>query len=65
MQSDRHPDHPTRERIVLPADRPVTSEEIRRRRELFRNAHELRKEIGPIDIRTDELIRESRDEDLI
>ncbi|MSQ14497.1 MAG: hypothetical protein EXR50_01350 [Dehalococcoidia bacterium] len=41
---------------------PATSEEITRRRALFKEAMHLREEIGPIGVSTAELIREDRDE---
>lgn len=51
-------------KIKLPPIKPVTAEEIRRRRRLFDEAMRLREEIGPIGATTDELVREVREEDL-
>jgi hypothetical protein len=40
----------------------VTPEDIARRRKLFKELEEIRKRIGPLDIDTNELIREIRGE---
>lgn len=49
-------------RVTLPASKPVTDAERRRRQELFAETMRLRDEIGPIDAPTFELVREGRDE---
>jgi hypothetical protein len=51
---------PTVPRVVLPPLRPPSPEEIERRRILFARAMALRAEIGPIGIRTDELVHLAR-----
>jgi len=50
----------TTPRIELPAFRPITPEEIRRRRVLFAKVMALREEIGLIGVPADELLREAR-----
>ena len=60
-------DHPspavtTLPRIALPADEPITPEEIERRRSLFAKVFALREEIGPIGVRSDDLVHQARDE---
>ena len=62
-----HDDRPaaagtTLPKIELPPFKPVTPEEIERRRAIVARIRALREEIGPIGIRADELIRQVRDE---
>ncbi len=49
-------------RIELPPLIPASPEEIERRRVLFERTIALRDKIGPIGIRTDELIHQVREE---
>ena len=49
-------------RLTLPVIPRATPEEVERRRQLFAEAMALREEIGPIGIRTEDLIRELRAE---
>jgi len=55
--------NPPLPRLVLPLLEPPSPEEIARRRALFDRVMALREEIGPIGVRTDELVRQARDED--
>jgi len=47
-------------RIELPPFKPITPEEIERRRRLFAKVMALRDEIGVIGVPADELLREAR-----
>ena len=47
---------------LIPTLAPPTPEELARRRRLFERAREIREAIGPIGIRTDDLIHEARRE---
>jgi hypothetical protein len=49
-------------RIVLPPLDPPSPEELAHRREIFARSRALRDEIGPIGIRSDELLREARED---
>ena len=49
-------------RIELPTVPRASDEELARRRALIERARRLREEVGPIGIRTDELIRQVREE---
>lgn len=52
----------TLSRPVLPPMAPVSPEEIARRRALFAKFMALREQIGPIGVRTDDLIHLTRTE---
>lgn len=60
--ADTYRTSPILDRIELPLLKPASPEEIERRRVLFERAKVLREEIGPLGIRTDELIRQVREE---
>ena len=53
-------DTATLPRIALPPLSPPTREEIERRRALYEQVRRRRAEIGPIGIRSDELIHQAR-----
>ena len=46
----------------IPPVAPVSAEEVERRRKAVEKLHRLRKRIGPIGIRADDLLHESRAE---
>ena len=63
QQSNRSgSDAATLPRIALPPLVPPTCEEIERRRILYERVRRRRAEIGPIGIRSDELIHQARED---